>query len=55
MKNLRQLIFLYLITFAGLLWAAFLLLNSDWFFIGICMIGIILATNVVALILWLKS
>ncbi|ABS56382.1 hypothetical protein Mboo_1867 [Methanoregula boonei 6A8] len=55
MKNLRQLIFFYLISLTGLLWAAFLLLNSDWFYPGLCMIGMILATNVVVLILWIKS
>jgi len=55
MKNLRQLIFFYLISLTGMLWAAFLLLNSDWFYPGLCMIGMILATNVVVLILWIKS
>jgi len=55
MKNLRTLILFYLISCAGLLWAAFLLMNTDWLFPGLSMIGLILATNVVVLILWLKS
>jgi len=55
MKNLRQLIFFYLITLAGLLWAAFLLLNTDWVLPGLAMIGLILATNIVVLIIWIKS
>ncbi|MFA7694944.1 MAG: hypothetical protein WCX63_05375 [Methanoregula sp.] len=55
MKNFRPLIFFYLISCAGLLWAAFLLRDSDWFFPGISMIGLILLTNVIVLILWLKS
>ena len=55
MKNLRQLIFFSLISCTGLLWAAFLLLDSDWFFPGISLIGLILATNIVVLILWLRS
>lgn len=56
MKNLRQLLFFYLITLTGLLWAAFLLMfNSDWFFEGLSLVGLILATNVVVLIIWLRS
>ena len=55
MKNLRQLIFFYLITLAGLLWAAFLHLNTDWVLPGLAMIGLILATNIVVLIIWIKS
>ena len=56
MKNFRQLLFFYLITLTGLLWAAFLLVfNSDWFFEGLSLVGLILATNVVALIIWLRS
>jgi hypothetical protein len=55
MKNLRQLIFFYLISCVGLLWAAFLLVGSNWLFPGLSMIGLILATNIVVLILWLKS
>jgi len=55
MKNLRQLIFFYLISCAGLLWAAFFLRDSDWFFPGISLIGLILVTNLIVLILWLRS
>jgi hypothetical protein len=56
MKNLRQLIFFYLISLTGLLWAAFLLVfNSDWFFEGITLVSLIFATNIVVLILWLRS
>jgi hypothetical protein len=55
MKNLRQLIFFYLISCVGLLWAAFFLLDGTWFLPGISLIGLIIATNIVVLILWLRS
>jgi hypothetical protein len=55
MKNLRQLIFFYLISCTGLLWAAFLLKDCNGFFTGISLIGLILVTNLIVLILWLKS
>ena len=55
MKNLRQLIFFYLISCVGLLWAAFLLVGSTWFLPGLSMIGLILAINIVVLIHWLRS
>jgi hypothetical protein len=56
MKNLRQMIFFYLISLTGLLWAAFLLVfNSDWFFEGISLVGLIFVINIVVLIIWLRS
>jgi len=55
MKNLRQLMLYNLITCAGLIWAVFLLMDTSWFFPGISMVGLLLATNVCMLILWLKS
>jgi ABC-type transport system involved in cytochrome bd biosynthesis fused ATPase/permease subunit len=55
MKSLRQFVFFFLLSCTGLLWAAFLLFNSSWFLPGIAMIGIIPATNVIVLILWLRS
>ncbi len=56
MKNFRQMIFLTIISWAGLLWAAFLLIdNTAWFFPGLSMIGLILAMNIVGFILWLRS
>jgi hypothetical protein len=55
MKSLRQFVFFFLLSCTGLLWAAFLLFNSSWFWPGLAMIGLIPATNVVMLILWLRS
>jgi len=55
MKSLRQLIFFYLISSTGLLWAAFLLMGTNWFFPGLSLIGLILAINIVVIIIWLKS
>jgi hypothetical protein len=55
MKSLRQFVFFFLLSCTGLLWAAFLLFNSSWFLPGIAMIGLIPATNVIVLILWLRS
>jgi len=55
MKSLRQFVFFFLLSCAGLLWAAFLLFDSNWFWPGLAMIGLIPATNVVVLILWLRS
>lgn len=56
MKNPRQMIFLTIISWVGLIWAAFLLIdNTDWFFPGISLIGLILACNLLGIFLWLKS
>jgi hypothetical protein len=55
MKNFRQLVFFYLITLAGLLWAVFLLMDTEWLFPALAMAGLIIATNIIVLILWFKS
>jgi hypothetical protein len=55
MKSLRQFIFFFLLSCTGLLWAAFLLFESSWFWPGLAMIGLIPVANVVVLILWLRS
>lgn len=55
MKNIRPLIFFYLISCTGLLWAAFLLMGTDWFFPGVSLICLILAINFIVILLWLKS
>jgi hypothetical protein len=55
MKSLRQFVFFFLLSCTGLIWAAFLLFDSSWFLPGIAMIGLIPATNVIVLILWLRS
>jgi len=55
MMNFRQLVFFYLITLAGLLWAVFLLMDSDWLFPALAMAGLIIATNIIVLVLWFKS
>jgi|GEM_PF-1394177 hypothetical protein len=51
----RQLVFFYLITLAGLLWATFLLVDSDWFLPGLGLVSLIIAINIIILILWLRS
>jgi len=55
MKNFRQLVFFYLITLAGLLWAVFLLMDTEWLFPALAMASLIIATNIIVLILWFKS
>ena len=55
MKSLRRFFFFFLLSCTGLLWAAFLLFDSSWFLPGIAMIGLIPATNMIVLILWLRS
>jgi len=55
MKSLRQFAFFFLLSCAGLFWAAFLLLGSSWFLPGIAMITLIPVTNIIVLILWLRS
>jgi hypothetical protein len=51
----RQLVFFYLITLAGLLWATFLLVDSDWLLPGLGLVSLIIAINIIILILWLRS
>jgi len=51
----RQRVFFYLITLAGLLWSAFLLIDTDWLLPGLGLVSLIIATNIIILILWLRS
>jgi len=55
MNSILQFVFLFVFSCLGLVWAAYLLINSTWFLPGIAMISLIPATNVITLILWMRS
>lgn len=54
MTKFRTLVFLYLISFAGLLWAVFLSWLAGYFLEGAMMAGLILVTNVIVLISYFR-
>ena len=54
MAKFRTLVFLYLISFAGLLWAVFLSWVAGYFLEGVMMAGLILVTNLFAMISYFR-
>ena len=55
MSKFRTLVFLYLISFAGLLWAIFLSWLAGYFLEGAMMAGLIIITNLVVMISYFRS
>jgi hypothetical protein len=51
MSKFRTFVFLYLITFAGLLWSVFLAWMAGYFLEGAMMAGLIIVTNLIAMVM----
>jgi hypothetical protein len=54
MIQFRTLVFLYLISFAGLLWALFLSWVAGYFLEGVMMAGLIFVTNLIVMISYFR-
>jgi hypothetical protein len=50
-RNLRELIFLTLISFSGILWSTFLFIQETWRLMSYMIFGIIALTNAMVLVL----
>jgi hypothetical protein len=55
MSRFRSFVFLYLISFTGLLWAVFLSWYAGYFLEGVMMGGLIGGTNLIVIIMHLRS
>lgn len=55
MSKFRTLVFLYLITFAGLLWSVFLAWIAGYFLEGAMMAGLIIVTNLISMVMYFRS
>ncbi|HUH78825.1 MAG TPA: hypothetical protein VLY83_02905 [Methanoregula sp.] len=55
MTRFRTYIFLYLISFSGLLWCAFLSWYAGYFLEGVMMAGLIIVTNLIVIMMHFRS
>jgi len=51
MAKFRTYVFLYLISFSGLLWSAFLSWIAGYFLEGVMMAGLIIMTNFIVIVM----
>jgi hypothetical protein len=50
----RTLVFLYLISFTGLLWSVFMSWMGGYFLEGVMMAGLIIATNLIVIVMYYR-
>ena len=55
MSKFRTLVFLYLITFPGLLWSVFLAWIAGYFLEGAMMAGLIIVTNLISMVMYFRK